>query len=232
MGENLSRHIGDAFYRLMEAFLAVIPAVLVLVVSLGIGILVGLLVKALLKGIFRLTRFGEKKSPGASGEILKAAGVRAHPAQVASAISFWAAVVVALVVGVDALEPSGLKNALEEAVAFLPRVLTAALLLVLGLGLATLARRSILLAAVNAGLPWARTGARLVHVIVLVFFGATALDHLGVARSILVAAFSILAGGLVLAVSLAFGLGARDLARGYLEKRLRAEEEDSGIRHV
>ena len=232
MGENLSRHIGDAFYRLMEAFLAVIPAVLVLAMSLTIGIVVGLLVRALLKGIFRLTHFGERKSPGASGEILKAAGVRANPAQVASTISFWAAVVVALVVGVDALEPSGLKNALTEAVSFLPRILTAALLLVVGLGLATVARRSILLAAVNAGLPWARTVARFVHVIVLVFFGATALDHLGVARSILVAAFSIVAGGLVLAVSLAFGLGARDLARSYLEKRLRAEEEDSGIRHV
>ena len=59
-----------------------------------------------------------------------------------------------------------------------------------------------------------------------------ALDNVGVGRSILVAAFSIVAGGFVLAVALAFGLGARDLARGYLEKRLRAEEEDSGIRHV
>jgi hypothetical protein len=47
-----------------------------------------------------------------------------------------------------------------------------------------------------------------------------------------VAAFSIVAGGFVLAAALAFGLGAKDLARGYLEKRLRAEEEDSGIRHV
>ena len=37
---------------------------------------------------------------------------------------------------------------------------------------------------------------------------------------------------LALTLALAFGLGARDLARGWLEKKLRAEEEDSGIRHV
>jgi mechanosensitive ion channel-like protein len=139
---------------------------------------------------------------------------------------------VALVVGVNALEPGSLKTTLTDAVAFLPRILTAILLFALGLGFATLARRSFLLAAVNAGLPWARSGARLTSVFVLAFFGATALDHLGVGRSILVAAFTVIAGGVVLAFALAFGLGARDLARAYLEKRIRAEEEDTGIRHV
>jgi len=67
---------------------------------------------------------------------------------------------------------------------------------------------------------------------VLGFFAAMALDNLGVARSILVAAFSIVGGALALALALAFGLGARDLARRYLEKKLRAESEDTGIRHV
>ena len=62
--------------------------------------------------------------------------------------------------------------------------------------------------------------------------GDQALEHLGVGRSILVAAFSIVGGAIALTLALAFGLGARDLARGWLEKQLRAEEEDSGIRHV
>ena len=57
-------------------------------------------------------------------------------------------------------------------------------------------------------------GSRLVLVVIVVFFAAAALDHLGVGRSILVAAFSIVGGGIVLALALAFGLGARDLARG------------------
>ncbi len=82
---------------------------------------------------------------------------------------------------------------------FLPRLLTAALVIVLGLGLAALARRSVLLAAVNAGLPWARTAARLVHIAVIAFFVSLALDHVGVGGAILVAAFSILSGGFVLA---------------------------------
>jgi hypothetical protein len=164
--------------------------------------------------------------------MLKAAGVTASPVQIAGAVSFWGAVVVALVVGINALEPGGMKSALSEAVAFLPRLFSAALLVVIGMGLAALARRSLLVAAVNAGLPWARMGSRLVAVVILVFFAANALEQLGLGRSILVAGFSIVGGGFVLALALAFGLGGRHLAKAYLEKKLRAEQEDLGIRHV
>lgn len=227
MWQNLGRQINDAFFRLGEAFLSVIPALLVLVAALLVGVAVGVVLRAILNFLFRSARVSKT-----STRVLRAAGVRAEPVEIAGTVSFWAALVVALAVGVNALEPGGLRDVLRDVVAFLPRLLTALLLFLLGLGLAGIARRSVLLAGVNAGLLWARAAARVVYVGVLVFFVAVALDHLGVGRSILVAAFSIVAGGFVLALALAFGLGAKDLARGYLEKRVRAEEEDTGIRHV
>ena len=147
-------------------------------------------------------------------------------------MSFWVGVAVVLAVGVNALEPGTLRDVLSQIVAFLPRLLAAGLIILAGLGVAVVARRSVLLGAVNAGLPWARPGARGIYFVVLAFFAAMALDHLGVAPSILVAAFSIVAGGVVLALALAFGLGARDAARRYIEKKLRAESDDTGIRHV
>jgi hypothetical protein len=226
MLENLGRQIGDAFLRLGEAFLSVIPAFVVLVGALLVGLVVGVLIRLVLNLVFRLARGGD------SSPLLRAAGLKTAPSALAAGISFWAAVLVALAVGVNALEPGALRNVLASMVAFLPQLLMSALIVLIGVGLAALARRSVLLAAVNSGLPWARAASRLVYAAVLVFFVAMALDNLGVARSILVAAFSIVAGGFVLALALAFGLGARDLAKGYLEKRLREEEEDSGIRHV
>jgi hypothetical protein len=232
MWQTLGRHIQDGFGRLSDAFLAVIPALFVLLSALLVGVVVGLLARALLRLVVRVLRLERPGPAGFGNRLLMAAGVKTSPVQIAGTVSFWLAVVVALSVGVSALEPGTLKTMLSDAVGFLPRVLTALLLLLLGFGFATLARRSFLLGAVNAGLPWARSGARLVHVVVLAFFVATALDHLGVGRSILVAAFTVVAGGIVLALALAFGLGARDLARGYLERRIRAEEEDTGIRHV
>lgn len=232
MWNQLLNRIEGALDRLVEALLTVIPALLVIIVSVSVGILIGFGLRALLELAFRIRR--RETAPGSSPTrgLIQAAGLKAEPRRIAGLVSFWAAIVVALVVGVNALEPGALKNVMTEMVSWIPRVLTSVLLFVLGLGLAALARRSILIAAVNAGLPWARIGSRTVHVLVLSFFFAIALENLGVGRSILVAAFSVVSGGIVLALALAFGLGARDIARRYLERKLNAEQEDTGIRHV
>ena len=232
MGRSLGSQIALAFERLLDAFLSVVPAALVLLASLLVGILTGYLLRTLLRLAIRLRRKGRGEEASSSRNLLRAAGLKADPDRVAGTISFWTTVVVALSVGVNALEPGALRDVLSEAVGFLPRLLGAALLAVVGFGVGALLRRSVLLGAVNAGLPWARTGARAAHALVVASFVAAALEHLGVGRAILVAAFSIVGGALALTLALAFGLGGRDLARGWLEKKLRAEEEDSGIRHV
>ena len=232
MGKTLGQQIALAFERLLDAFLSVVPAVLVLLTALLVGVLTGLVLRMLLSLALRLRRRSRGDEPSSSRQLLRAAGLRAEPERVVGTVSFWTAIVVALAVGVNALEPGALRNVLSEAVGYLPRLLGASLLAVVGLGVGALVRRSVLLGAVNAGLPWARVGARAAYVVVVASFAAAALDHLGVGRSILVAAFSIAGGAIALTLALAFGLGARDLARGWLEKKLRAEEEDSGIRHV
>lgn len=228
---RLQHDISNAFARLTDAFVSVIPAVLVLLASLLLGVLVGVLLRSLLGLISRLALKGRSRPGSVADRFLRAAGLE-EGIRAAGAVSFWVGVAVVLAVGVNALEPGALRTVLSEIVSFLPRLLAAGLIFLVGLGVAGFVRRSVLLAAVNAGLPWARAGARGVHAVILAFFSAMALDHLGVARSILVAAFSIVGGGLVLALALAFGLGARNVARKYIEKKLRAESEDTGIRHV
>ena len=79
----------------------------------------------------------------------------------------------------------------------------------------------MLIAAVNARLPEARLLARAVYWAVLLFAAATALTHLGIGKEMVLVAFGITFGGMVLALALAFGLGGRGLAREILERRLR-----------
>jgi hypothetical protein len=49
---------------------------------------------------------------------------------------------------------------------------------------------------------------------------AMALEQLGIAQHIVVVGFGITLGGVVLAAAIAFGLGAKDLAKDFLERRL------------
>jgi hypothetical protein len=69
--------------------------------------------------------------------------------------------------------------------------------------------------------------------LVLLVAVAMALDHLAIGRGVLLLAFAILFGGLVLAAALAVGLGARDAVSRALEAQLREPPEgDDSISHV
>src|SRR5262249_51732099 len=116
---------------------------------------------------------------------------------------------------------------------YLPQLLIAAALIVLGALVAAFVRRSVLIAAVNAGLHSAQLLAGAAHSGLMILFVAMALEHLGVGRQILVASFTIAFGGLVLALAIAFGLAGRDLAREFLENLLKREpREPDDLKHL
>src|SRR5438132_828073 len=65
--------------------------------------------------------------------------------------------------------------------------------------------------------------ARVAHWAVILFAVATALTHLGIGKEMVLVAFGITFGGLILALALAFGLGGRHIAADLLRRRLRRE---------
>ena len=82
-----------------------------------------------------------------------------------------------------------------------------------------------MIAAVNAQVQEARIVAGLVRWGILSFTFAMVLTQLGIAKEIVIAAFSISFGGVIFAVALAVGLGARHVMRAAIERRFGKQEE-------
>ena len=60
-------------------------------------------------------------------------------------------------------------------------------------------------------------------------------EELGIAQSVVIVGFGITFGGVVFATCLAFGLGAKDLAKDYLERTLSNRPRDRApddLRHL
>jgi len=95
--------------------------------------------------------------------------------------------------------------------AYIPNVLAALLLMLVGNVIARFLVRSVLIGAVNLNVQYARFLSIGVKWIVIVLAFAMALEHLKIAPSIVELAFGILFGGIVLALSLAVGLNSKDL---------------------
>ena len=106
---------------------------------------------------------------------------------------------------------------------FLPRLVVGAVILLVGIGAARFLERSVLIGAVNQRIRQARLLALAVKWFVLVLAAAMALEHVGVGGGLPTIAFAIVVGGIVLAVALAVGLGARDAVARALDATARPE---------
>ena len=107
-------------------------------------------------------------------------------------------------------------------------------MLLLGSVISKFLARSTLLAAVNAQWAGARLLAGGVRVLVMSLAVVIALEQIRIGRTALLTSFAILFAGIVIAAAIAFGLAGRELARGWLEQRMRpqAKEEEEVFRHL
>src|SRR5258706_11249956 len=119
-------------------------------------------------------------------------------------------------------------------VAYMPNVMGAILVLLIGTITARFIARSVLIGAVNINLQYARLLSLGVKWMVIVLAVAMALEHLKIAPGIVQLAFGILFGGMVLALALAVGLGARELVSRSLEREGRDNSEtvEEPFRHL
>jgi hypothetical protein len=93
--------------------------------------------------------------------------------------------------------------------------------------------RAALIASVNAGLKMSGLVGKAVKLSIFIFSLSIALEQLGIGRDTVIIAFAILFGGIVLAFATAFGLGGRDAAKSYIERKLiKEEEEKDDITHI
>ena len=89
----------------------------------------------------------------------------------------------------------------------------------LGMLAANFFARAVLLAAVNSDLPSPNVLSDVVKVLIVVLTTSMAFEELGLAERTILVAFAIVFGALMLGLAIAFGVGGRDLARQFLERR-------------
>jgi hypothetical protein len=210
------------------------PNLLAMLVLLMAGLVIAWLVREVLR--FLLPRLGFDAFAERFGlaDGLRRGGLSGLPSAVLASMTAWAVLATFVILAIGALNLQFAMQLLSQAFAYLPQMLIALALLAVGMVLSGFVRRSVLIAAVNAGLPSARFLAAGTRTALLVLFAAMALEHLGVGRQVLLAAFTILFGGVVLALALAFGLAGRDLAGQVLERLARRQEPGppDDLRHV
>lgn len=118
-----------------------------------------------------------------------------------------------------------LSRLLESLLFLVPQLVTAAIVLLVGTGVAAAAFRGVQRALLQEEFPRAHLVARLVRAAILLVSAAIALVQLQIAVGIVTGAFLIAFGALGLGFVLAFGLGSRRAVERMWEERFRQQQE-------
>src|SRR5437867_6876046 len=204
---------------------AVLPSILAMLALVALGALLGWIAGTLMTRLARASRLDQRSRTWGLTSALARASIYRPPSQVLRLIAFWGIFVIFATMGIDALAIPGAPGATGMLMRLLPRLLSALLILVVGWLAANFLAQAMLITAVNAGVLQARLLARTTRWVVLLFAVATALVEIGIGRDMVLIAFGVLFGGLVLALALAFGLGGRHVAREILARGRRRERE-------
>ncbi|HVN75117.1 MAG TPA: hypothetical protein VMT19_02285 [Thermoanaerobaculaceae bacterium] len=235
MGATFSERLLGALDVFFEGVMRFLPGLLAGLLIITVGVLAGWVVKAVARRALVVARFDRFCESAGLTTILSRADVRATPSALVASLLFWLILASSLMAGASALRVDVINRLIAESFLYLPRVLSALGILLVGFLLANFLSRAALLSAVNAHVPSPRIIGLVVKFLIAVLAFAMALEQLEIAKSIVLAAFIIAFGAVMLGLAIAFGFGGRDVARRVLERQFGdrgGEDDDDTFRHV
>jgi hypothetical protein len=221
--------IGDVLRVAWQDFLngvqVFLPHLLAMLSLVLVGWLIAWILSFVLRHLLRWLKFDVLADRVGATVLLKRVALPAA-SDVFASIVFWMVWAAFMLSGLGALGFSGMENLTAEFVAFLPRLGVGIVILMVGLVAANFTWRATLLAAVNSNLPSARLLSGAVRWLIIALAVAMALEQIGVAKTIMLTAFAIAFGAVMLGVAIAIGIGGGQVARRLLERQFPEPHED------
>lgn len=233
MIQEIADALAQSWHNFATAFVLFVPRFIAAAIIFAVGFVVAVVVRRGVHGLLAWLGFDRLAQRIGASEMLRVAEMPSAGLLVAKLV-FWIVWIGFIVSAVDTLQFGPFQGLVDEFFRLVPRFLVALLMLALGFLIGNFVWRATLLASVNAGLPGARLLSGALRLMVVAIAAVMALDQLGLATTIVLTAFTITFGAVMLGLAIAFGLGGRDAARQLLEQRFRgqAERETDAAPHL
>ena len=208
-----------SFQNLWWGLIAFLPNVLVAIIIFVLGWLVGSALGRIVSQVVHSLKIDQALKNTGLDAAVERAGFMLDTGAFLGMLVKWFFVVVFLVAALDVLHLTQVNMFLQTVVlSYLPQVIVAVLILLVGAVLAQLARDVVSGAAKAAGMHGAGFVGSVSKWAIWIFAILAALDQLQVATAFVQTLFTGVVVAIALALGLAFGLGGQDAAARYIEK--------------
>ena len=195
-----------------------IPTLVGALLILVFGYIVAKVIRDLVHQLLKAIRLDSIADRAGISDVLNKGGLKATASGLLSDLVYWLVAIMVLVMTVNALGLTIASQLLERLFAYIPSVISAVFILVLGMFFATVVDSLVLATARNTNVPNPDLLGKISRWAIIVFAVSMSLEELGIAPLLVGTTFNIFFGAVCFGLALAFGMGGRDAAARFIEE--------------
>jgi hypothetical protein len=209
--DQLKTAIYQPMDMLVTKLVGFVPRLLSVLIILILGWVLALFVEKVVVRFLKLARLDAISEKSGIANVLLKGDIHRTLAELIGAIIYWTFMLVVILAAINALNLNVAAELLNSVILYVPNVIAAIFILVLGIFFASVLATSVRTAASNYGISQAKGLAKTSQVIVVVFTVVEALKQLRLDVSVFTMVIQAVVFAIALGFALAVGLGCKDL---------------------
>ncbi len=210
--DRLTLIVADPVKAMLIKIWSYIPTIVGAIIILVIGWIVAKFVEAIVVRALKASRLDVVSDKAGIANMLAQGEVKFTLSELVGVMVYWIVMLSVLAAALNALNLTVAGDLLSRLVAYIPNIIIAIFVLVLGSFLATFVAGVVRTAVGNAGMGNAKLLAKITHTVLIVFAGIIAIEQLNIATAFVAFAVNIILASIGLALAISFGLGCKDIA--------------------
>jgi len=214
--EKLQNSVVSNLTEQWSTVITSLPNLLGALLILLLGVVVALIFKKISATLLRRIGLDRISNKAGVSDVMEGAGMVKRPSALASKVIFWMILFIFLVPAANMLGLTELVDLFKSFISFLPKIITALVIVIFGMMFAQFLRRIIMEKPATIGSNSAKTLGNLVYGIMVTVVVLVALEQLEIETVLLHNIIMLVVGGMMLVLAISVGLGSRDVSHNLL----------------
>lgn len=216
MNELLLAPTKELISRLGVAISKLLFGLLVFIV----GWIVAKVFKILATKFLKMLKIDKLVEDSGFREILLRGQITKEPSELMASVIYWLLLIVVVFLSINVAGVPIPPEVIENLLSFIPKIIIGLILFIASLLVGNIVEGVVNTAAGNAGIQKSYILGKTTKVVIIIFGVVLALDEMGIGGNFVTSVFNIILASGALAFALAFGLGAKDVVKNWLEEFL------------
>lgn len=208
---DLTQPVLDSLSQFGVEVIGFIPNLIGALLLLLIGKLVARGVHVALVRVLNLLKIETVSKKIGLTEAMKAVGLKIKTAEIFGVLAYWIIYLVFILAAVEALGVKTISDIVEKLVAYLPNVIAALLIMIIGIAVANFLEKLV------KQFRYGKVLGKITYFIIIVLVSVSALEQIGIEVGFFTDNVQVLMAGVALAFGLAFGLGSKERAGDFVD---------------